>query len=263
MGSDPLDGHGLTGRAFAEYSERSSLLDGAEDEKQAWFDALVASEYVAVLPASRAARILEIGCSRGYMMKALQNCGFTRLEGIDLSPGDVRIAKRRTGIETIECANALEFLGERPEQYDVILFKAVLEHVPRDQVASLLEVVGEALSPGGSVICEVPNMDWYAASHERYMDITHEAGYTRESLGQLFGLFFDDVDVRPVLDPAHGALAPRSRLIARAVLLPLLRWLLNLVGEQTADMWFEHRSIMVRAHRPRSWPDGALLRAGG
>ena len=51
----------------------------------------------------------------------------------------------------------------------------------------------------GVAIIQVPNMDWILSNHERYMDFTHEIGYTRESLADIFRLYFMKVDVYPTL----------------------------------------------------------------
>jgi hypothetical protein len=83
------------------------------------------------------------------------------------------------------------------------------------------------------------------------MDLTHEVGYTRESLEQLFGLFFEDVEVHRVVDPAHHALASPVRKVARKIVFGLGRRLLRLMGEDTATFWFDARSILAVARQPR------------
>jgi hypothetical protein len=80
----------------------------------------------------------------------------------------------------------------------MILIKAVLEHIPKQEVIPLLERIKHALKPGGLVLVDVPNMDWLFAQHERYMDFTHEVGFTLESLRQVMVNIFADVRVAPV-----------------------------------------------------------------
>lgn len=237
-------------RAFREYDRRTELLDPSTEAKQRWFDALAASTYVPHLRSTES-RVLEIGCNRGYLLRALQDNGFMRLEGVDLSPVDLEEARKNTGLATLHCEDATAFLERHRGAYDAIVFKAVFEHVPRDKVEPFLLAVAGALAPSGVVLCEVPNMDWYAASHERYMDVTHEVGYTRESLEQVFGLFFGDVTVHRVVDPAHGALAPFGRRMVRRVVFGLVRRLLHLMGEDTATYWFDVRSVLAVARSPR------------
>ena len=237
-------------RAFREYDRRTERLDPSTEAKQRWFDALAVSTYVPHL-GSTDGRVLEIGCNRGYLLRALQANGFTRLEGVDLSPVDLEEARKNTGLATLFCEDATAFLERHRAAFDAIIFKAVFEHIPRDKVEPFLWAVAAALAPSGVVLCEVPNMDWYAASHERFMDVTHEVGYTRESLEQIFGLFFDAVAVHRVVDPAHDALAPSGRRAVRKVVFGLARRLLHLMGEDTATYWFDVRSILAVARSPR------------
>jgi 2-polyprenyl-3-methyl-5-hydroxy-6-metoxy-1,4-benzoquinol methylase len=238
-------------QAFREYDQRTDLLDASADAKQRWFDALAASIYLPLLGPADSSRVLEIGCNRGYLLHSLQDAGFRRLTGIDLAAQDLERARSLTGLDSLYCEDAATFVARHPGAFDAVIFKAVLEHVPRDDVAELLTAVAGGLAPGGVVLCEVPNMDWYAASHERHMDVTHETGYTRESLQQLFGLYFEEVEVRRVVDPSHAALAPAHTRLLRRIVFGLARRLLTSMREDTASFWFECRSILAVARSPR------------
>jgi len=242
----------VTRRAFEEYGRRSDWLDADAEAKLRWFEALLASIYRPRLPEPPDARILEIGCNRGYLLHALQESGYRKLEGVDLSPGEVDLARELTGLEGLHAGDAVDLLRQREGAYDAIVFKAVLEHVPREGLEPFLGAVARALAPGGVVLCEVPNMDWYAAAHERFMDVTHETGYTPESLKQVFELYFDSVKIAPVVDPAHGALAPARRRFARRLVFGVARRVLRIMGEDTAGFWFDVRSILAVAREPRS-----------
>lgn len=85
----------------------------------------------------------------------------------------------------------------------MIFSKAVFEHIRKERILELFEKCKYALTNGGILIVEVPNMDWIYASHERYMDFTHEVGFNKDSLGQIarsvFGnceLYFSDDSIR-------------------------------------------------------------------
>lgn len=238
-------------RAFREYDRRTEQLDASAEAKQRWFEALATSTYLPHLGPPESTRVLEIGCNRGYLLHALQQAGYRRLAGIDLAPADLEEARRLTGLETLVCEEATTWLAARRRSQDAVIFKAVLEHVPRGETEGFLSAVAGALAPGGVALCEVPNMDWYAASHERYMDVTHETGYTPESLRQLFELFFEKVEIHRVIDPAHGALAPARRRLVRRLGFGLARRVLRWMGEDAAAFWFESRSILAVARQPR------------
>jgi 2-polyprenyl-3-methyl-5-hydroxy-6-metoxy-1,4-benzoquinol methylase len=225
---------------FTMYDQHSAALDGADAEKMAWFSGYVEVNYLPTIEnfAAREGAVLEIGCNKGYVLACLAERGFTRLTGIDLSPTDLERARSIVPSAHFEQVDALEFLPRHPDEYQVIVMKAVLEHVPKDQVLMLLRRAAAALRPGGVLLVDVPNMDWLFASHERYMDFTHEGGFTAESLRQTLGTAFETVTVTPIDNAVPYARSEVTRLrlklrlwwagtrrrTARSVLTTLLRW---------------------------------------
>ena len=162
------------------------------EEKLEWFRDLYELNYSKLLTQPDA-RLLEVGCNQGFFLKVLSEKGFNNIYGIDLSPEDVQIAKTRGGMQDIFVADVHEFLRESKLKFDVIFSKDVLEHVEKSQLLSFIAAIKNALNPGGMALFQVPNMDWLFSSHERYLDLTHEVGFTAQSLGQLLRLHFDQV----------------------------------------------------------------------
>ena len=107
------------------------------------------------------------------------------LTGVDLSPHDIEEAAQRVPRATFVHASAIDFLSSHEAAFDVVVARAILEHTPKAEVLPFLSAAAHALRPGGVAIVDVPNMDWLFAGHERYMDFTHEVGFTRESLAQV------------------------------------------------------------------------------
>ena len=132
-------------------------------------------------------------------------------------------------------------------RFDVVFAKAIVEHIPRPDLLPLVRALARSLRPGGRVIIDVPNMDWILASHERYMDMTHESGFTRESLTTMLSLAFDDVVVRG----SELASPTRSQRLLRPLVVRLLRRLFYVVGEGASDLLFSSRSIVAVAQSPR------------
>ncbi len=134
---------------------------------------------------------------------------------------------------------------------DAFVFKAVLEHVSKECAVDLFRQIVRVIRPSGLVLVEVPNMDWLLSGHERYMDLTHQTGYTRESLQQLMSLFFRDIVVTPTCEPVTSlSSAVRLRLL-RPLAVGGLRLAFKILGEGASLVMFEARSIVAIARGPR------------
>jgi SAM-dependent methyltransferase len=246
---------------FRDYERHTSVLDSSDDEKLAWFRGYVQVNYQPTIQrfASWSDPILEIGCNKGYLLAALTELGFSELTGIDLSPIDLERARSTAPAAHLERADAMEFLPERQATYSVIVMKAVLEHVRKDEVLEFLRRTAAALRPGGALIVDVPNMDWLFAAHERYMDFTHEGGFTSESLQQTLGSVFKSVTVTPVdnalpyarlADSQHGnGLRTRVRTFRRAAARGLLTSLLKWADPEGASLPIWKRSLVAVAEK--------------
>jgi 2-polyprenyl-3-methyl-5-hydroxy-6-metoxy-1,4-benzoquinol methylase len=102
-------------------------------------------------------RILDVGCGRGMLAKALVEAGFS-LSGTDFSIDATRGIDRRIDLRI--CASLGE-AGFEPESFDAIVIWHVFEHLvdPRaelDQITSLLK-------PGGRLFIAVPNFESFQA----------------------------------------------------------------------------------------------------
>lgn len=193
----------------------------------------------------RGGRILEIGCGKGYILKWLRNKDYSNIEGVDLSPEDVEVAKKYVEISSIYCADTGKYLLEKKGAYDCIVGKDILEHIEKDKLDGLLSVIKAALKPGGKIILQVPSMDWIMAQHERYMDLTHEVGFTRESLGELLRLYFDEVSIYPVNYDFPSSI--KSKIVfnlIKPMVIKLTRVLLTAMGAGARNCWFEYREIL-------------------
>ncbi|MDB6167534.1 MAG: methyltransferase family protein [Verrucomicrobia bacterium] len=171
------------------------------------------------LPESRAARILDVGCGRGYALEWLRDLGYTRIAGIDTDAAQVTFAKGR-GLDVQRVEDSAEFLRPHSVEYDLVLMMDVLEHLPREDDRRLLQAIRDALTPGGRLLCTTPNANSPLSNHWRYLDYTHETSFTVESIDYLL---------------AHAGL----RLVAARPLEFCLRprlWFLP--GRSTLRWWF-------------------------
>ncbi len=186
-------------RLFSTYdATHISHLDTEDSAKLEWFARYAALNYFPLLDNfdKNTVVVLEIACNKGYLLKALRDHGIRHLHGVDLSTDAVAKAQSLVPDASIVYASAGAYLQEHPGEFDVVFLKAMLEHTRKEHTLLFLEQIKSALKMGGLVIIDVPNMDWLFASHERYMDFTHEAGFTKESLAQVMRNVFQNVVVR-------------------------------------------------------------------
>ena len=146
-----------------------------------------AALYQGLLPEQKDAHILDAGCGGGHFLYFLEKNGYSNYEGIDISPGQVALCREQI-TPRVEVADALEFLDGKPSSYDLIVAHDVLEHFPKEKAVALVQKMFLALRPLGRIIIRVPNMSNPLAAHGRYIDLTHEIGFTERSLYQILFL---------------------------------------------------------------------------
>ena len=116
-----------------------------------------------------AARILDFGCAKGYVVQGLRMFGYEAY-GVDVSEYAISQAPKEVNgfvkkIEPFESLNA---------QFDWIICKDILEHLPYDKIEEQLQIFAEALQGIGGLIIMVPLGDgkkYYIDAYEQ--DATH------------------------------------------------------------------------------------------
>ncbi len=105
----------------------------------------------------RNSRVLEFGCATGYMSGVLRTRLGCSVTGIEVDPTAAALA-REVADRVIEGdAESLDYARELgAEQFDVLLFADVLEHLRDPQV--VLRRVRPLLDRGGVVVASIPNV---------------------------------------------------------------------------------------------------------
>lgn len=137
------------------------------------------------LPTNLESIILDIGCGSGEFLIFLSDFGYINLEGIDISLDQIESAKIH-GLKNVFVADAIPFLKQTEKKFDIVSVLNLLEHLTRDELFELLDLVVSKLYNGGVVLGVVPNSKSLFGARVRYADITHENSFTPESLYQLF-----------------------------------------------------------------------------
>lgn len=140
-------------------------------------------------------RVLDIGCSEGYLGEALKAFGF---EAWGVEPSSTAAATARIRLDKVFTGGLEDFFASNSPaevQFDYLVFGDVLEHL-RDP-AAILDRCREYLVPGGAVLASIPNIAHLATrlmllqgqwSYADFglMDHTHLRFFTRQSTVELF-----------------------------------------------------------------------------
>jgi len=131
-------------------------------------------------------RVLEIGCSSGFMLSALKARGM-QVFGIDPSGGFIEFVRSK-GITVFQDLETLKQSIDRP--FDLIIHYYVFEHI-RHPVAFLEEYLG-LLAPSGTMVFEVPSateplVELYSipAFDRFYWSVAHHWYFRPQSLARV------------------------------------------------------------------------------
>lgn len=152
--------------------------------------------YDDLLPPDRSARILDIGCGGGHFLHYLVRRGYTQMEGIDIAPGLVDFVRSEIW-GRVHLGDALAFLESRQGAYDLLVANDFIEHLPKKEIVLFLFLCRNALARGGRLLLKTPNMSHLFASRNRYVDFSHEVGFTEHSLYEVLAAAgFSDIAIR-------------------------------------------------------------------
>jgi len=133
-------------------------------------------------------KILDVACGAGHFLYYLKKEGYRDVWAVDLCGECVEhcIAGGFIDADRITRGDALDFLREKTDLYDVVVMNDLIEHLEKDRVVATLAAARECLSPGGCLIIKVVNAaNPITGSSSRYGDFTHALGFTEESLSQV------------------------------------------------------------------------------
>ena len=100
-------------------------------------------------------RLLDVGCGTGYFIAAARADGY-HVSGIDLSHGQLEVARRRFGLTDVHALTLDEYAGRvAPMSFDLVTAFQVLEHVA--DPAAFLRKIRTLVAPEGFVAIGVPN----------------------------------------------------------------------------------------------------------
>jgi 2-polyprenyl-3-methyl-5-hydroxy-6-metoxy-1,4-benzoquinol methylase len=177
------------------YSKYNSTLYGFGNNNDGDIDSGQYKEFLDFLPTNKSSAVLDIGCGMGHFLRFLKNQGFSNIQGVDHSEEQVNCCKS-SSLPVVFITDTYKFLETRIDTYDLIVMNDVLEHFQKNEVIRILLCCKSALRKDGNLVLRVPNMSSIYGLHGRYIDFTHEVGFTESSLKQvLLAVGFENISI--------------------------------------------------------------------
>ena len=116
-----------------------------------------------IINSGKNSKILDIGCSRGELIKELNNVGFKNTYGIDKSEKAIKLCKKQNLKKVfIRGGTKTKF---KNKEFDIIIASDILEHIKNDNLA--LTEWNRILKPNGKIIIFVPAFKFLFGKHDR------------------------------------------------------------------------------------------------
>ena len=174
---------------------------------------------LALLP--QGGRVLDVGCSSGYLAKPLSERGAT-VTGLELDPVAAETARQFCDQVLVGNVEEMELPFE-PESFDAVVCGDLVEHL-RDPRA-FFEKVRPLIKPGGRIVLSTPNIaNWairfsllfgrFRYTERGILDRTHAHLFTRKTLVEALEGAGYRVDVLDFTAPVPGG---RAEGLAHAV----------------------------------------------
>lgn len=196
----------------------ATVAERYEDKPESYFSG-ARTDFVARLPLSHDATILEIGCgtgATGALAKARGRAG--HYVGVEIH--EPAAAQARNVLDQVLVGDVEHMsLPFRPAAFDALILSEVLEHLIEPW--TLLERLSPLVRPGGTVLASSPNVaHWrviasllrgrFDLTDKGVLDRTHMRWFTPSSFAAMFDRAgFKVTDVGPV-----GPFGPNGRIIS-------------------------------------------------
>jgi SAM-dependent methyltransferase len=182
-----MSGSEYRSRIYADYATRFQDATGVFDQagSRRWgkaYDYYLSGWF----PEDKGAAIVDLACGGGKLLHFLKDRGYQRIQGVDISPEQARLA--RQVIPDVEELDVLDFLAGQRGGFDLILGLDIIEHFHKDEALRFLDSCSAALKPGGRLVLQTANAYSPWGTVHRYGDFTHEICFTPDSISRLMSL---------------------------------------------------------------------------
>ena len=177
-----------------------SFWEGPKDVEKGYqtFGQFYRVNYLKYVPADKTTRILVVSCGPGYFVNLLNQEGYSNVLGLDSDPEKVKPAQAKH----LNCRvdNAVAFLANIDEYYDVIICEQELNHLTKDEIVMFLDICWERLTTGGTLIAHVLNgANPITGAEALAQNFDHFNTFTEYTLRQVLGYCgFSEIQVIPL-----------------------------------------------------------------
>ena len=198
--------------------------------------------YGSFIPKNKNIRILDIGCGMGHFLYALVKNGYRNFIGIDISNQMINFCKnyvKRTELkdsfqeisQKVVNSDLFTYLEKNQEQFDLIVANDLIEHIEKNKILNLFELIKHNLKYNGIFIVKTVNMVNPLSNRILYDDFTHQIGFTSLSLAQIYLVTgFKNVAVGQFI-------AKKPRFITRILRKITLKFLSEIFGMKEIKNW--------------------------
>lgn len=174
---------------LSHYARMNGFDPGSASSLRAWYTRCrpyYRTEIGRFFPTVHGRSFLDLGSGAGAFLDYLCSAGAADATGVDMSPALTELCRSAVPA-TVHCSDVFDFLRSADRRWNVVTALDLIEHLPASRVTEFLAGVHRVLEPGGAFIVRTPNMSALTAARGRYVDRTHESGFTEQSLVQLMG----------------------------------------------------------------------------
>jgi len=162
--------------------------------------------YSNLLPHSKDAPIVDLGCSEGIALQWLVSMGYKNVKGVDsdnIAIGHARnLLKDYVSKDHIISEDILDFVGSQKDgSIEMFLMFNAIEHLSKSYLLKLIPEIKRVLKAGGSFLVQTGNIENPFNFGLFARDFTHEIPFTKNSLKQLMtigGFPSENVWVQPL-----------------------------------------------------------------
>ena len=102
--------------------------------------------------------ILDLACGYGALSLIARRHGYKNILGVDISKEEIEIGKK-IGNKDLINADIFDYLHSSKKKFDLIICQDLIEHLNRNQISELFELMSSNLSKGGFILIHTINGD--------------------------------------------------------------------------------------------------------